>query len=69
MDIGYYLFTSVKPEVRLLEWQNLLRHYYDNLQKDVQALGGNVCFTFEVSLTTVLLLMVVLLTPLPVSLK
>ena len=54
LDIDKYLFTSVKHEVRRSQWENLLRHYYDNLQKDVKALGGSVSFTFEVSLVVMI---------------
>jgi len=47
LDVGYFLFTSVKPEVRRKEWKTLLRFYFDNLKKSVDNLGKTFNYTFE----------------------
>jgi hypothetical protein len=47
LDVGYFLFTSVKPEVRRKEWKTLLRFYFDHLRKMVDNLGKTFNYTFD----------------------
>lgn len=49
LDVAYFLFTSVKSDVRRQKWRDLLKIYYDTFQKHVETLGGTVDFSFEVS--------------------
>ncbi|XP_037043252.1 uncharacterized protein LOC119079444 isoform X1 [Bradysia coprophila] len=47
LDIAYFLFTSVKSDVRRQKWKDLLKIYYGTFQKHVKTLGGTVDFSFE----------------------
>jgi hypothetical protein len=46
LDIGYYIFTSTKPEVRK-RTKELLKIYFDEISKLVKKLGEDFPFTFE----------------------
>jgi len=54
LDIGYYIFTSTKPEVRK-RTKELLKMYFDALRDLIERLGDEFPFTFEVAWNSILL--------------
>jgi len=48
LDLGYYLFTSLKPEIRREKWQELLRFYFDEFRSNIKTLGGELPISFDV---------------------
>lgn len=47
IDLGYFLFTSVKSEVRRAHIKELLQHYYYEFCKALDLFGKNMELTFE----------------------
>ncbi|CAL8070777.1 unnamed protein product [Orchesella dallaii] len=47
LDLGQYLFTSVKPEVRKTHWDEILRHYFDTLKNTAAKLGHPIELTYQ----------------------
>ncbi|CAL8070779.1 unnamed protein product [Orchesella dallaii] len=47
LDLGHYLFTSVKPEVRKAHWDDILRHYFDTLKSTELKLGHPIDLTYQ----------------------
>lgn len=52
LDLHYYLFLSVKPEVRRTCLQELLKIYLDTLNFTSQALGHPMNLSYSVNPTT-----------------
>lgn len=48
IDLGYMLFTSVKPEIRRKHLSELLQLYLDQLKATADVLGQPISLTFEV---------------------
>ena len=49
VDLAFYMFTSVKHDIRRKEWKNLLKLYYDSLKENLMILNGNVEYELEFS--------------------
>lgn len=49
LDIAYYFFTSVKPQVRRERLHELLQKYYDTLICSLEKLGCSTKLTFQVN--------------------
>lgn len=48
LDLGYYLFTSVQPEIRLKHWKEILQTYFVNFKSTVELLTKkSLEITFE----------------------
>ncbi|CAL8070781.1 unnamed protein product [Orchesella dallaii] len=47
LDLGHYLFTSVKPKVRKAHWDEILRHYFDTLKSTALKLGHPIDLTYQ----------------------
>ncbi|CAL8070771.1 unnamed protein product [Orchesella dallaii] len=47
LDLGQYLFTSVKPEVRRAHWDEILTHYFDTLKSTAFQLGHPIDLTYQ----------------------
>lgn len=47
VDLGYYLFSSVKPEVRQTRLKEMLEGYLDVLVKTTKDLGYPIVMTYE----------------------
>lgn len=54
VDLGYYLYTTVKPEVRRERLQEMLTLYLDVLNKTTSDLGCPMELSFEVGITACL---------------
>ncbi|CAL8070783.1 unnamed protein product [Orchesella dallaii] len=52
LDLGHYLFTSVKPEVRRAHWDEILGHYFDTLMNTAAKLGHPIELTYQELLKT-----------------
>lgn len=50
-DLAYYLFTSVKPEVRQAQLKALLQHYLSILNIVTLELGHPIDLSYDVSVT------------------
>jgi len=48
LDLGHYLFTSVKPKVRQERFQELMRHYYEVYKTTVESFNLKCPVTFQV---------------------
>ncbi|CAL8123646.1 unnamed protein product [Orchesella dallaii] len=47
LDVGYYLYTSVKPNVRRSHWQEILEMYLTTLKETVEKLGHPIDLSYE----------------------
>jgi len=47
LDVGYFLFSSVKPYVRRAHLTELLRHYFDEFTKTTEVFGQNCGLNFD----------------------
>ncbi|CAL8123655.1 unnamed protein product [Orchesella dallaii] len=47
LDIGFYLFTSVKPNVRRAHWQEILELYLSTLKETVGKLGHPIDLSYD----------------------
>lgn len=48
LDVGYYFYNSLKPQVRRRHLAALLRIYYDEFKLRAKELQASVDFTFQV---------------------
>jgi len=60
MDLAYYLFTSVKPDVRRTYLKDLLKEYLASFKSTCELLNAECSVTFDVSFNAVIIYAIVL---------